>query len=146
VGGGQASFDDAVCDRAGHLGAVVGGGGGGGPVRGWATVGSAVQQAVSYGLSRRELGKVLYIGVDEVSREKGHVYQTVVYDFNQKLLLWTGDGNGKETLERFFREWGAERTGQLTAICCDMWTPYVEVIRSQAPRSTGQDRYSPHGL
>jgi transposase len=99
----------------------------------WSTVGSAVQQAVSYGLVHRELGKVLYIGVDEVSREKGHVYQTVVYDLNLKRLLWTGDGNGKETLERFFREWGSERTGELTAICCDMWKPYVEVIRAQAP-------------
>jgi transposase len=102
----------------------------------WATVGSAVEQAVAYGLVHRDLGKVLYIGVDEVSREKGHVYQTVVYDLNLKRLLWTGAGNGKETLERFFREWGAERTGQLTAICCDMWAPYVEVIRARVPRAT----------
>lgn len=102
----------------------------------WATVGTAVSQAVAYGLAHRESGRALYIGVDEVSRAKGHVYQTVVYDLGAKRLLWSGDGRGKETLARFFAEWGAERTLGLVAICCDMWDPYVRVIREVAPQAT----------
>lgn len=40
----------------------------------WATVVSAVEQAVVYGLARRDLTGLRVIGVDELSRRKGHVY------------------------------------------------------------------------
>lgn len=53
----------------------------------WNTVAAAVRQAVAYGLAHREMGKVLYIGIDEVSRRKGHVYVTKVYDLREKRLL-----------------------------------------------------------
>lgn len=102
----------------------------------WPTVGAAVRRAVEYGLDHRKTDGVLYIGVDEVSRKKGHVYHTVVYDLAAGRLLWTGAGRGKETLEKFFAEWGEERTKKLTAICCDMWDPYGDVIREKAPQAT----------
>jgi transposase len=102
----------------------------------WPTVGAAVRRAVAYGLEHRETEGVLYIGVDEISRKKGHVYHTQVYDLSGKRLLWTGEGRGKETLERFFAEWGEERTKKIRAICCDMWDPYVEVIEEKAPGAT----------
>lgn len=62
--------------------------------------------AVSYGLAHRELGEVLYIGVDELSRRKEHVYVTNVYDLKEKRLLWSGEGNDKEALKAFFVEHG----------------------------------------
>jgi len=99
----------------------------------WATVGAAVQRAVAYGLANRGPEAALYIGVDEISRKKGHVYHTVVYDLGKTRLLWSGEGRGKETLERFFRDWGEARTQAIKAICCDMWDPYVEVIKEKAP-------------
>lgn len=102
----------------------------------WATVGAAVRQAVAYGLAHRHPVGALFIGIDEVSRGKRHIYQTVVYDLSEKRLLWTGDGRSKDTLARFFAEWGSERTAALKGICCDMWDPYVEVIREVAPQAT----------
>lgn len=102
----------------------------------WPTVGSAVQQAVAYGLDHREPSRALFIGVDEVSRKKGHVYQTVVYDLAERRLLWTGEGRGQETLARFFAEWGPERCAGLKAICCDMWSPYMAAIKECAPQAT----------
>jgi transposase len=42
---------------------------------------------------------VLCIGVDELSRRKGHVYVTNVYDLKGKRLLWSGEGRGTETLD-----------------------------------------------
>lgn len=99
----------------------------------WPTVGSAVQYAVKHGLAHRDTEAVLYIGIDEISRKKGHVYHTQVYDLKKKRLLWSGGGRGKETLEKFFAEWGEERIKGIKAICCDMWDPYVEVIKAKAP-------------
>ncbi len=67
---------------------------------------SAVRQAVDYGLKHRDITEVLYIGIDEVSRRKGHVYVTNVYDLKEKRLLWSGEGRGQETLRQFFKEHG----------------------------------------
>jgi len=99
----------------------------------WSTVGSAVKGAVAYGLEHRDTSGVLHIGIDEISRKKGHGYHTQIYDLVNRRLLWSGEGRKAETLERFFAEWGADRSRGIKAICCDMWAPYVEVIKAQAP-------------
>ena len=99
----------------------------------WNTVAAAVRQAVSYGLEHRELGSVLYIGIDELSRRKGHVYVTNVYDLEGKRLLWSGEGRGKETLRAFFAEHGEVLRKQVVAVCCDMWGPYVAVVEEELP-------------
>ena len=72
----------------------------------WNTVATAVRRAVEYGLEHREVGGVLCIGIDELSRQKGHVYVTNVYDLSEARLIWSGEGRSKETLEAFFKEHG----------------------------------------
>jgi len=39
----------------------------------WNTVRKAVKDVVEYGLKHRDMGDILYIGVDEISRRKGHI-------------------------------------------------------------------------
>lgn len=99
----------------------------------WNRVASAVREAVKYGLAHRELGEVLYIGVDELSRRKGHVYVTNVYDLKEKRLLWSGEGNDKETLKTFFAEHGQQLRAQVKGVCCDMWQPYIAIIKEYLP-------------
>jgi transposase len=102
----------------------------------WNTVRAAVQQVVDYGLEHRGTTAVLYIGIDELSRRRGHTYVTMVYDLVRRRLLWVGDGRDKQVLEEFFDQWGTERTKALQGICCDMWEPYADVIRHMAPGAT----------
>jgi len=99
----------------------------------WNTVKAAVQQAVAYGRQHRQIGPVLYIGIDELSRRKGHVYVTNVYDLTNKSLLWSGEGRDKETLRQFFREHGEVLKGCIQGVCCDMWQAYVEVLEQELP-------------
>lgn len=99
----------------------------------WNTVATAVRQAVEYGLEHREMSEVLYIGVDELSRKKGHVYVTNVYDLTTKRLLWSGEGRSKETLRAFFEEHGSVLRQTVKGVCCDMWQPYVEMIGEHLP-------------
>ncbi len=102
----------------------------------WSTVGAAVKHAVAYGLEHRDVSGVLYIGIDEVSRKKGHVYHTQVYEIGKRRrLLWSGEGRKKETLERFFDELGEEGVAAIQGVCCDMWAPYVDVIKEKAPKA-----------
>ena len=101
----------------------------------WSTVTTAVRQAVHHGLAHRDTSGVLYIGIDEISRRRRHVYHTQVYDLTGKRLLYSGEGRDEASLERFFQEWGPEQAGQIRGICCDMWAPYIEVIRKYAPQA-----------
>ncbi len=101
----------------------------------WNTVKAAVGRAVEFGLREREEGGVLYVGIDEISRRRGHIYHTQVYDLSQKRLLWSGEGREADTLRRFFDEWGPEKTAAIKAFCCDMWNPYAEVIGEKAPNA-----------
>jgi len=69
----------------------------------WNTVRRAVKDVDDYGLQNRDLDNVLYIGIDEISRKRGHVYHTQVYDLIQKRLLWSGEDRTSQTLEAFRR-------------------------------------------
>ena len=77
----------------------------------WGTVATAVDEAVAYGLAHRDLEAVTHIGIDEISRKRGHVYVTNVYDLQDKRLLWSGEGRSKATLEAFFEFLGPEENG-----------------------------------
>jgi transposase len=99
----------------------------------WNTVATAVRQAVSYGLAHRDVGNILYIGVDELSRQKGHVYVTNVYDLKEKRLIWSGEGRSQETLKAFFAEHGEALKDKVKGVCCDMWQPYIDIIHDHLP-------------
>ncbi len=101
----------------------------------WSTVAKAVDEAVVYGLAHRELSQVTHIGIDEISRKRGHVYVTNVYDLNSRSLLWSGEGRAKKTLAEFFDWFGKERTKRLEGVCCDMWQPYTDVVKTRAPNA-----------
>jgi len=67
----------------------------------WNTVSSAVDAAVAYGREREDYRGVRFIGIDEISRKKGHVYHTQVYDLERKRLIWTGANRDKDSSEIF---------------------------------------------
>lgn len=102
----------------------------------WNTVATAVRQAVAYGLEHREIGGILYIGIDELSRRKGHVYVTNVYDLTTKRLLWSGEGRSKTTLKAFFEEHASSLRQTVKGVCCDMWQPYIDMIQEHLPEAT----------
>jgi transposase len=101
----------------------------------WGTVASAVHFVVKHGLENRDLSGVTHIGIDEISRKKGHEYLTTVYDLKTRKLIWSGDGRTQETLRQFFDFFGPKRANRLQGICCDMWMPYIKVIDEKAPNA-----------
>ncbi len=99
----------------------------------WKTVAGIVKRAVQYGLRNRQRPPVHVIGIDEVSRRKGQVYLTVVYDLERRVLLWVGDGRTEEAVQKFFtEEMGRRRCGTLRVVCMDMWAPYIKLVREHA--------------
>ena len=102
----------------------------------WGTVATAVKSMVKYGMEHRDLSGITHIGIDGISRKKGQVYLTNVYDLRSKTLIWSGVERTRGTLRSFFNSLGPERAGRLQGICCDMWQPCVEVIRECAPQAS----------
>ena len=101
----------------------------------WGTVAASVDFVVKYGLENRDLSGITHIGIDEISRRKGHKYITNVYDLKTKRLIWSGRGRTEETLREFFDFFGKNRAKQIQGVCCDMWMPYINVIEAKAPNA-----------
>src|SRR5438552_1957781 len=99
----------------------------------WKSVATIVQRAVQYGLKNRARPAVHVIGMDEVSRRKGQVYLTVVYDLARRVLLWVGEDRTEEAVKKFFtEEMGRRRCQTLRVVCMDMWAPYAKLVREHA--------------
>jgi transposase len=102
----------------------------------WKSVATIVKRAVQYGLRHRKRPPVHVIGIDEVSRRKGQVYLTVVYDLERRVLLWVGDERTEEAVRTFFtEEMGARRCRTLQVVCMDMWAAYANLVREHAPNA-----------
>ena len=102
----------------------------------WKSVATIVKRAVQYGLKHRTRPPVHVIGIDEVSRRKGQVYLTVVYDLERRVLLWVGDDRTEEAVRPFFtKELGARRCHTLRVICLDMWAAYANLVKEYAPQA-----------
>src|SRR3989442_3085238 len=103
----------------------------------WQEVFRWVKDAVSWGLTRRDLSGIESLGVDEVQWQCGHKYLTLVYQIDSgcKRLLWIGQERPTKPFLRFFRWLGKERSRGLKFICSDMWGPYLKVIAKKASQA-----------
>ena len=102
----------------------------------WKSVATIVKRAVQYGLRHRKRPPVHVIGIDEVSRRKGQVYLTVVYDLERRVLLWVGGDRTEEAVRPFFtKEMGPRRCRTLQVVCMDMWAAYAKLVRQHAPNA-----------
>jgi len=102
----------------------------------WKSVATIVKRAVAYGLRNRARPPVHVIGIDEVSRRKGQLYLTVVYDLERRVLLWVGEDRTEEAVRRFFtEELGRRRCRTLRVVCMDMWAPYIHLVQRHAPNA-----------
>jgi transposase len=103
----------------------------------WKTVAATVRCAVAWGLQARSLNALRVIGIDEVSRKKGHHYLTLVYDLRQGRLVWVGEDRTGGHPGGLLRLAGARADArQLEVVSLDMWAPYATVIQRHAPRAT----------
>jgi transposase len=76
------------------------------------------------------------IGIDEVAYCKGHKYATLVYDLNRSVVVWIGEGKGRETIDKFFdTQLSDYQKQQITGACCDMSEAYIGAITTHCPNA-----------
>ena len=102
----------------------------------WKTVAGIIHRVVQWGLCKRRKRPLRVLGIDEVSRKRGHKYLTLVYDLERGELVWIGKDRTAATLGGFFDQLGRRRSRNLQAVCMDMWAPYRDVVSERAPQAT----------
>ena len=50
-------------------------------------------------------------------------------ELDRRILLYSGPDRTDESLEAFFDTYGTDHLQEVTLVCCDMWKPYVNVIK-----------------
>jgi len=95
----------------------------------WRTVKEIDRKRLKRNLPReKDLRKLRFLGVDEVSVRRGHRYLTTVVDLETGRVVYVGGGRRMESLAPFFKS--LKRIGvQLKAVALDMWKPYAKAIR-----------------
>ena len=112
---------------------------------------STLSEQLHRSVTRRRAGhrirRLRVIGIDEISYHKRHRYATLVYDLERSVVVWVGQGRGRETIDRFFNEMlSPYQRAQIHTACCDMSEAYMgairdcvfHAIRPPKPRSSGQ--------
>jgi len=62
---------------------------------------------------------LIFIGVDETSRTKGHHYVTIVVNHLTGEIIWVGEGFGKEVLEKFLKSLTPEQRASIQVVSGD---------------------------
>lgn len=75
------------------------------------------------------------IAVDEKSFKKGHSYVTVVTDCDIQKVIWTSEGNRKESLDLFFKILGPERCAKIKTVSKDLHKPYALSCSEYIPQA-----------
>jgi transposase len=95
----------------------------------WYTLSMILIRAIANARAVKDTSSVRFLGIDEIAIRKGHTYLTLFYDLEQGEVIWVGEDRRYETLLQFVEWFGEEHFRALTAICCDMWDPYLKAIK-----------------
>ncbi len=101
----------------------------------WRTVGRMVKRVVDQFLPSNLLDDLTAIGVDETSYKRGHRYLTVVVNLTQGIVVWVGEGKSEETLDKFFKALGPERSKKIEVVTMDMSEAFKNSVEKNAPQA-----------
>lgn len=74
-----------------------------------------------------------YIGVDEFSVKKGHIFNTVVCDLNARRVMTVIEGKGSSRLAGYLRS--LKNPERVKAVSIDMSNPFHDAVRQSLPKA-----------
>jgi transposase len=97
----------------------------------WDTVGRICERVVADSLDADRLDGLVNIGVDEISWRKHHNYLTLVTNHTSGKIVWGKAGKDTATMDAFFDELGADRSGRIEAVSMDMGPAFAKSVRTE---------------
>lgn len=102
----------------------------------WKTVKELEKEYMREKLNRAGPPNPKVIGIDEISRRKGHTYSIVVSDLEEKRPIWFGgEDRSQESMDVFYRELGADKCADIRLAIMDMWKPFSNSLKEHAPQA-----------
>ena len=102
----------------------------------WKTVKELEKEYMQGKLSRAGPANPKVIGIDEISRRKGHTYSIVVSDLEEKRPIWFGgDDRSEESMCLFYKELGHDKCKQIRLGIMGMWKPFSNAFEEHAPQA-----------
>jgi transposase len=100
----------------------------------WGTIKNIDKAYLQKHYSKPVLKDVEFIAIDEFAYEKGHKYQTVVYDLEEGKVIFVGQGRAEESLDKFWNRVG-HSGARIKAAAMDMWQPYINATHKHLPKT-----------
>lgn len=82
-----------------------------------------------------DLTRLKTIAIDEVAYQKGHKYLTIILNYDNGEVIWTGKGRREATVQTFFDEIGPDVTGQIAYVSMDMAAPFIKAVQAACPNA-----------
>lgn len=101
----------------------------------WDEVHHIQERAVQRGISRRNLDKLNYIGIDEKSFLKGQSYASIMYDLDESRVLDLVKDRTEESAKILLKTLPDEKRTEIKAVAVDMWVPFLTAITDVLPHS-----------
>jgi len=100
----------------------------------WGTVKNIDKEYLNRHYSKPLLKGIEMIAIDEFAFQKGHKYQTVVYDLKVGRVIYVGAGRAEESLDKFWKRLRHSKA-KIKAVAMDMWAPYINAVMKHIPRA-----------
>lgn len=98
---------------------------------------SMVHRHVEAARATVSMAEVRAVGVDEMSRRKGHHYVTVFADMEKRKVLFATEGKDAETWQGFREDLEAHggKAASIEEVSMDMSPAYIKGVREQCPQA-----------
>ena len=101
----------------------------------WTTVDSIMKAAVERGLERRKKEPIDYVGVDEKSFRRGHIYASILNDLDNNRVWDLKEGRKTENAKDLLETLSEEQRSGVKAVAMDMWAAFENAVRSLLPQA-----------
>lgn len=78
---------------------------------------------------QRQNHPVVHLGIEEISLREGWRYATLFYDLDRRQVIGLVKSRNRRAVSGFLRRWGKSMCKQVTAVCMDLWSPYLNSVR-----------------
>ena len=99
---------------------------------GWDMVKDIQKRYLTKKFTKRKLGNLRHLAIDEIAVSKGHRYLTIVIDLESGAVVFVGDGKGADALIQFFKRLRRAKA-KIEAVAIDMSPAYIAAVRDNLP-------------
>jgi transposase len=101
----------------------------------WHTVNAIMKAVVERGLERRQREPIQYLGLDEKSFQRGHVYATMLSYLDGGRVWDLVEGRNEERARELLQELDATQRSGVKAVAMNIWSAYRNAVEKLLPQA-----------